>query len=269
MKNPPGTSPWSANAIALLVRSVFSPVYDVRYRDRAAFLPFAETLVVSDLHVGRAEASDVAFPLGERSDLRDRLSALVEAFDPAEVVFAGDVLHRFDTATTAAESGLDELVGVCRNAGVKPILVRGNHDTVLASAWDGKVFDQYVVAESPTVVVCHGHTAPVAESEVESSATSETDASLYVIGHVHPAITIEGRRRPCYLYGESVYRGSDVLVLPAFSRLAAGVPVNGMDADDTRSPLVSDVDDFRPIVYDEDADDTLSFPPLGEFRRML
>jgi hypothetical protein len=236
-------------------------VRDLTYRDRAVYLPAAETLVVADLHVGRAEASDVAFPLGEGADLRERLAALVAAFDPTEVVFAGDVLHRFDAATVGAESRLSDLAAVCREAGAELVLVRGNHDTMLETVWDGDVLDEYAVdsagdADDPGVVVCHGHAEPAA------------DASLYVVGHVHPAITIEGRRRPCYLYGDVAHRGADVLVLPAFTRLAAGVPVNGMRGE-TRSPLVGDVDAFRPLVYDADAEETLSFPPLGEFRRML
>ncbi|MFC6726418.1 metallophosphoesterase, partial [Halobium palmae] len=39
------------------------------FRNRAVFLPAAETLVVADLHVGRDENSGVEFPLGERADL--------------------------------------------------------------------------------------------------------------------------------------------------------------------------------------------------------
>ncbi|MDS0293489.1 metallophosphoesterase [Halogeometricum luteum] len=232
-------------------------MHDVTYRDRAAYLPFADALVVADLHVGRAEASNVDFPLGEEASLEARLAALVDAFDPAAVVFAGDVLHRFDGATVRAAEGVSDLVAVCREGGARPVMVRGNHDTALRTAWDGDVHNEYVAAENPKTVVCHGHAAP------------ETDASLYVVGHVHPAITVESVRRPCYLYGEGVHRGADVLVLPAFTRLAAGVPVNGLSGGDSGSPLATDLDAFRPVVCDEDAGEALPFPPLGEFRRML
>ncbi|MDS0298129.1 metallophosphoesterase family protein [Halogeometricum sp. S1BR25-6] len=232
-------------------------MHDVTYRDRAAYLPFADALVVADLHVGRAEASNVEFPLGEEADLGERLAALVDAFDPAEVVFAGDLLHRFDGATVRAAEGVSDLVAVCRERGARPVVVRGNHDTALETAWDGDVHGEYALTDDPRTVVCHGHVAP------------EADASLYVVGHVHPAITIESVRRPCYLYGEGVHRGADVLVLPAFTRLAAGVPVEGLSGEKSGSPLVTDVDAFRPVVYDEDAGEVLSFPPLGEFRRML
>jgi hypothetical protein len=95
------------------------------------------------------------------------------------------------------------------------------------------------------------------------------DADLYLVGHDHPAISIEGRKRPCFLYGPDSYRGGDVLMLPAFSRLAAGATVNGMRTSDFQSPLVTDADALRPVVYDPDREEALSFPPLGEFRRLL
>ncbi len=158
---------------------------DAQFRDRAVYLPAEETLVVADLHVGRDAASAVELPLGERADLTDRLSALLAAFDPREVVVAGDLLHAFDR------------------------IPEGVAETV--------------------------------------AALGETVA----------------------LYGPESYRGGDVLMVPAFNRLAPGVTVNGMSARDFQSPLVRDVDALRPVVWDSDSDEALSFPPLGEFRRML
>jgi hypothetical protein len=230
-------------------------VQDLSFRDRAAFLPGPGVLVVADVHVGRDEASGVEFPLGERADLRERLEELLAHYHPDEVVVAGDVLHSFSQVSHAVEASLHELVACCRDAGARPVLVAGNHDTVLAEVWDGPVHDSYRPDDG--TVVCHGH------EEVDESA------ERYVVGHDHPAIEIEGQRRPCYLFGEGVYRGADVLMLPAFNRLAAGVPVNGMCTADFQSPFVTDVDAFCPIVYDEYSHETLRFPPLGEFRGML
>ncbi|WP_435062928.1 metallophosphoesterase [Halobaculum sp. EA56] len=258
-------------------------------RDRAAYLRDADALVLADLHVGRAEASNVEYPLGEAADLTDRLTALLDRFDPGEAVFAGDVLHRFDRVSVAAERSLSGLVDACRDAGARPVLVRGNHDTSLSAAWDGPVHDAHeldVRVRGRPAVVRHGHEAPPGDEA----------AGLYVIGHDHPAIAIEGDRRPCYLYAERAYRGADLLMLPAFSRLAAGVEVNRLTASEFRSPFVVDADALRPIVApdggggddgdrdgtdadaagsgggsgtDRDGDDPLEFPPLGEFRRLL
>ncbi|MFC6826327.1 metallophosphoesterase [Halopelagius fulvigenes] len=234
-------------------------MFEVVYRDRAAYLPGADALVLADVHVGRDEASSVEFPLGERRDLRERLADHLDARSPETVVFAGDVLHEFGSATSRAREGVADLTEACREAGARPVFVRGNHDTVLDSVFDGTVHDEYVLGgeTDASVVVCHGHALP------------EREASLYVVGHDHPAITIEGTRRPCFLYGEEAFRGADVLMLPAFNRLAAGVVVNRLRTRDVQSPLVTDIDAFRPILYDESADEALTFPPLGEFRRML
>ncbi|WP_435182867.1 metallophosphoesterase [Halobellus sp. EA9] len=228
----------------------------IEYRERSVFLPDADALVVADLHVGRASASDVAFPLGERRDLRDRLDARLAAFDPGTVVFAGDVLHRFGTVTERSRETVAELAGACRDAGSEPVFVRGNHDAALDRVRDG-VRDVYVASEDPRVVVCHGHERP------------EIDADRYVIGHDHPAIAIEGRRRPCFLDAPDAHRGADVLMLPAFSRAAAGVEINDARGSDLQSPLLDRLDDARPIVYDGDAGKALAFPPLGEFRQLL
>ncbi|MFB6303840.1 MAG: metallophosphoesterase [Haloferacaceae archaeon] len=222
---------------------------------RACYLPDPDALVVADLHVGRAAASDVEYPLGERADLRERLAAAVDRFDPGTVAFAGDLLHRFDDASARSADALRDLAGVVRDAGARPVLVAGNHDVRLDEVWTGDAHDEYRLADG--TVVCHGHAEPTA------------DAPAYVVGHDHPTIAIEGQRRPCLLYGEGVYRGADLLMLPAFSRVAPGVEVNGMYASDFASPLVRDADALRPAVHDPDADETLAFPPLGRFRRML
>ncbi|OYR43184.1 metallophosphoesterase [Halorubrum sp. Ib24] len=232
------------------------------FGERAAYLDRHDALVVADLHVGRGEASAVSLPIGEREDLVDRLRGHLARFDPAAVVVAGDVVHTFDRVTDRSLGTLEALRDACEASGAALELVAGNHDTALANAWDDRVHEEYVLdaAGSPRTVVCHGHEAP------------STAADRYVIGHVHPTIEIEGDRRPCFLGGEGVYRGVDLLVLPAFTRLAPGVAVNDMRTGAFDSPLVTDADRLAPVVVDPDASDaegSLRFPPLGEFRELL
>jgi len=231
-------------------------VDDVTFHRRAVFLPATATLVVADLHVGRAEASNVTLPLGEREDLVGRLRTLVDETHPDTVAFAGDVLHRFDRVTDRARGAVDALVAVCHDADARPVFVRGNHDTALDSVREG-VETAAVVDTDPRTVVCHGHERP------------DPDADRYLIGHDHPAITIEGQRHPCFLHVPDAYGGADVVVLPAFSRLAAGVTVNDARGSDLQSPLVDDLTDARPTVYDGEDGAALTFPALSKFRRLL
>lgn len=224
----------------------------VTFRDRAAYL--ADTLVLADLHVGADAASGVEFRLGEREDLTRRFGALVEHFDPSAVVLAGDLLHSFGTIPEGVVETVSALRRTAREAGVRAVVTPGNHDTLLSELWDGPTEREYRAGDT---VILHGHEA------------AESDADRYVVGHDHPVIAIEGQRHPCYLYGPETYRGADVLVLPAFTRLMRGSTVNGMTATDFQSPLVTNADALRPVVRDEDADESLEFPALGSFRRFL
>ncbi len=108
---------------------------------------------------------------------------------------------------------------------------------------------------SDGTVVCHGHEYPEAEGR------------RYVVGHDHPVIAIEGRRRPCFLVGE--HEGAPVLGLPAFNPAVRGTAVNGWADGDPLSPLLRSVTAFRPVVWDADAGEPLVFPPLGSLQPYL
>jgi len=225
---------------------------DVTLCDRAVLL--GDVLVLADLHVGRGAASNVELPVGEGEDMVRRFEALCQALNPEEVVVAGDLLHSFQSVPGPVDETLSGLRAAAREVGARVVVTPGNHDTLLDAVWSGPTTEEYRVGET---IICHGHVEPSAEAE------------RYVIGHDHPTITIEGQRRHCYLTGDGVYEGVDLLMLPSFNRLVRGVEINGMRAADFMSPLVSDADALAPIVRDEDADETLEFPPLGSFRHRL
>jgi len=222
------------------------------YDDRALLL--GETLVVADLHVGRGTGGNLSMPVGSGTDMVERFQSLCARHDPDEVVFAGDLLHSFQTVPRTVEDTIAGLRSACRAVGARPVVTPGNHDTMLSSVWEGPTDSEYCVGDA---VVCHGHESP------------GTAADRYVVGHDHPTIEIEGQRRPCYLVGPAQYDGSDVVMLPSFNKLNAGVVVNQMRASDFQSPLITDTNRLEPVVWDDHARETRAFPPLGEFRRML
>ena len=234
---------------------------DIVYRSRALWMPDAATLVISDLHIGRDEASNVQLPLGERDDLLERIQTHLRELTPETVVVAGDIFHRFEGATSDNRRTLAALVDACSDVDATCIFVRGNHDTGLDSTYNTTVVDSYTVegltAESPKTVICHGHTEPTITAE------------RYIIGHDHPAITIEGQRHPCFLSIPDSYQEANIIMLPAFSRLAAGVSINTASGNDFQSPLITRLEDARPTIYDEQAAESLSFPPLRSLRTML
>ena len=221
------------------------------YDDRAIVV--ADTLVLADLHVGKG-SSNLELPIGDSTDTIERLTGLLDRHDPSTVVVAGDLLHSFSTVPHTVEDTVESIRRRCREQGARLVVTPGNHDTMLDAVWTGPTTDEYAVGDT---VVCHGHGAPTA------------DADRYIVGHDHPIIEIEGQRQPCYLVAEDAYRGADIVMLPAFNRLLAGVEVKQMSATDFQSPLVTDTDEFRPLVWNDAGEETLEFPPLGEFRGML
>lgn len=226
----------------------------LEFRDRAVFLPEHATLVLADLHLGKDAASNVEWPVGERGDIAERFATLVERYDPDEIVVAGDFLHSFSTLPRGVMESIRELTSTAREVGARVVVTPGNHDSLLGEVWKGPTSDEYRVGGW---LITHGHEEP------------EGKANGYIVGHDHPTIDIEGRRQPCYLYAEDHYRGADLLMLPSFTKLAAGVVVNGMRTRDFQSPLVTRADDLEPVVRDEADDETLRFPSLGEFRDLL
>lgn len=232
-------------------------MHGVELRERAAYLTGPDVLVVADLHVGRDEESSVQFPLGERSDLLERLDGLLGHFSPETVVAAGDVLHSFEGATDRVQGTLDELELFCDAHAAEFRLLEGNHDRHLTEVWDGPVSAGFRAGD---FYVCHGHELP--------GSADCSDEDRYVVGHEHPTVSVEGVRHPCYLTGPG-WNGCELLMLPAFNRLAPGVEVNGMTTADFDSPFVTDAEVLRPLVYDEDSQEVLDFPPLGEFRELL
>ncbi|CQH51809.1 probable phosphoesterase [Halobacterium hubeiense] len=222
------------------------------FGERAAYLPEADALVLADVHVGRDAASDVALPLGERADLVERLDALLAEFEPATVVVAGDLLHVHGSVPEGVRETVGAIEAAVREADATFRVVRGNHDAMLDAV--GIDAEESVVLADGTAI-WHGHDDP------------PVDAERYVVGHEHPAVEIEGARHPCFLYGPRQHDGSDVVVLPAFTRLAPGTLVNGLRRDDSLSSMLSDPSGFRPVVVSDG--ETLAFPALGEFRGLL
>ncbi|MEF8774396.1 MAG: metallophosphoesterase [Halobacteriales archaeon] len=227
---------------------------------RAAYLPAADALVVADVHLGRARESNVDFPLGESGDVRERFLTAVERFEPATVVVAGDLLHPFDRIPSTVVEAAERLASAVAATGADVVVTPGNHDAGIESVLDDRpdvtLSETYRLRDG--TVVAHGHEPP------------DPDADRYVIGHDHPAITIEGEKHPCFLHGEGTYRGADVLMLPAFDRLARGAAVEGMAERDFLSPVLADgIEAYRPVVFDKGAGEALAFPPMGELREHL
>lgn len=243
-------------------RTSSNPEASIRVSDRAVYLPEAETLVCADLHLGRGASSAVEAPIDAVVDIAGRIEALCARFGPETVVVAGDLLDDFSRIPPGVHTAVTDLVEAVESAGASVVVTPGNHDRLLQTVYDGESVAEYALDDGETVV-CHGHREP------------ETQAARYVVGHDHPAISIEGRKLPCVLYGQEVYEPdadaspADVVVCPAFTPLARGTTINARRGGDFQSPLLSAPGRFHPVVRDETGDETFWFPALGSMRGLL
>lgn len=179
--------------------------------DRAVWLAATRTLLIADLHLGKAQSFrrlGVPVPSGTTARSLARLDQLIEQHRPTELIVLGDLLH----GPLAQQGPAIEALAVWRegHAGIAVRMVRGNHD---ASAGDPPArCGVEVIAgqlERGGLALCH------------DSADAAGRPAL--AGHLHPVLRMRGRadrlRVACY------WLRPDALVLPAFGEFTGGWPV--------------------------------------------
>lgn len=167
---------------------------------RAVFWQKENALILSDLHIGKtAHFRKNGIPLSShmmKNDL-DRLSFLIEYFQPEKLIVVGDLLH------AGNNSDVDEFC-TWKNqyTTLKFYLIEGNHDR-MTEALDKKLcldFKHHLLQIAP-IVFLHDH--------------DKNNPEFQITGHIHPGIILNSAvkkiRLPCFV------QTSGQLLLPAFS----------------------------------------------------
>lgn len=175
---------------------------------KALYWPAARTLMVADIHFGKAasfRALGVPVPHGTTSENLAALDALLRDYDIARIVFLGDFLHAKAAQAPATLQAM--LAWRRRHAQLELLLVRGNHD---ARAGDPSALLDITLVDEPfrcgPFALCHH---------------PDLAGDAYVIaGHVHPVYTLrsarEALRLPCFVVG------AQRAILPAFGAFTGG-----------------------------------------------
>ncbi len=184
--------------------------------DGALFWPARRTLVVADLHFGKADAfraATVAVPGGAEVTLA-RLDEALQATAADRLIVLGDFWHVWEGRT---ERILDELA---RWRAARPELqiglVRGNHDRAgdPPAGW-GDGWQVLTLVDSPFRFTHH----------------PEPSSDGYVLaGHLHPGVVVAGRGRErlklaCFWFGPAVG------VLPAFGSFTGIAAISAAGGD--------------------------------------
>ena len=185
--------------------------------DRAAWLPQSRSLLVADLHLGKAQSfrrAGVPVPSGTTAAMFDRLDRLIERQVPSELIVLGDLLHGPLAQRGPAIEALAQWRA--RHDRIEVRMVRGNHD---ASAGDPPLRCGIEVHASPLLreglAFCHD--------------PEEGVPGFKLAGHLHPVArlraSIDRARVACF------WLQPRALVLPAFGEFTGGWPVVARDGD--------------------------------------
>jgi DNA ligase-associated metallophosphoesterase len=171
--------------------------------ERAVYVPDLHTLLVADVHVGKAasfRALGVPVPHGTTAGTLDRLSAVLAASGAHRLVVLGDFVHARRSFTIETLQALQRWRTVHEALAIT--LVRGNHDRRSGDPPRDLGID--VVDE------------PLALGPYQLLHEPRERPEGYVLaGHVHPSTVVGGSgfdrmRLPCFHFGARVG------VLPAF-----------------------------------------------------
>ena len=226
-------------------RSVRRAVTDVGLRlagedlvllpERALFWPRTATLVVADLHWGKAatfRAAGIPIPTGTTGEDLARLDGALQRTGADRLIVLGDLFHA--RAGRIATRTLAELrAWRATQPSVEMLLVRGNHDRHAGDPpEDLRINSVNAPAFVPPFILRH---------EPASSPQGYT-----LSGHVHPGLVLCGRalqreRLPCFLVGERT------AVLPAFGSFTGLGIVSPGPADRAFVIAESEVIEVRPI----------------------
>lgn len=193
--------------------------------ERAVWLPEHRTLLVADVHIGKAASFrrwGVPVPRGTTTDALDRLAMLVHRHRADRVIVLGDFLHSSHAHSPSTLGALARWRDAHRALAIT--LVRGNHD---AHAGDPPASLGIQVVDEPLrlggLALCH-HPQPV-------------EGAYTLAGHWHPCTSVSGRagdrlRLPCFWFGDRIDGPERAVgILPAFGAFTGMHPIEASGHD--------------------------------------
>jgi uncharacterized protein len=181
--------------------------------EKAIYLSSLNSLLVSDVHLGKSEtfqALGVPISNAVNQATLKRLRHLCEQFNPDHIFVLGDLFHsKFALVDEVFECWFEFLNAI--NADVKLIL--GNHDRALVST-----LNQLSIECIPNAIQI--------DTLVLSHEPSPQFGCLNICGHVHPCVNLKTKldrlRLPCFYFD-----GTDQsLILPSFGEFTGGYEVD-------------------------------------------
>ena len=171
---------------------------------KAIYWNNTETLIVSDVHLGKAShfrKHGMPIPMESGTDDLHHLDKLLHTHTPQRLLILGDLFHSDYNQEW-------EYFGALRKKylGVRFILVRGNHDILKEHHYEKHDIQLETEPVYENGFVFAHNFVKLKENEFSIS------------GHIHPGFVLHGKGRqsitlPCF------YKKKNTLIMPAFGRL--------------------------------------------------
>jgi uncharacterized protein len=197
---------------------------------RVLYYPSEKTLVISDVHLGKAghfRRYGIPIPTKINADNLSRLSQVISQFNPERLLFLGDLFH------SETNSEWDDFEQWRRQySSLSMTLLLGNHELYSAHKYEDLGLQVLSHLDLKNIRFLHDKEAPITP---DLGTQSSTQPSVYkpenntpqidpmnsnpikgwISGHLHPGIKIQGKGRqriilPCFV------QYTAQLVLPAF-----------------------------------------------------
>lgn len=181
---------------------------------RAALVTGSATLLVADLHLGKAATfrhAGIPVPEGSAQRDLDRLARLVLGRRVRRLLVLGDLFHAGTGCTPGVFAEFEALRGSI--AGTEVVLVRGNHDRSIGRLPAALGIDACLPRlDEPPFHFVH---------DPADGVDAVAAGRCVVAGHLHPTVAVRGRSGD-RLTGRCFLARPGLVVLPAFGSFTGG-----------------------------------------------
>jgi len=172
--------------------------------EKAVYWRDTETLIIADLHLGKAghfRKEGIAAPGDINRRNLDRLTELLNRWQPVSLLILGDLFH-----SSANREWFEFEDWRLKYRSVMIRLVNGNHDVLHHTFYQTAAIDTF--PEMVSSGFCFRHDPQLPHNREDKDV-------ITVAGHLHPGITIRGKGRqalrlPCFHFTDKQ------ILLPAF-----------------------------------------------------
>ena len=181
--------------------------------DKALYLPDEEALLVSDVHLGKAETfQSLGIPVSSQMNEEnlERLRQLKKQTKPKKLFILGDLFHSKKSLVPDVLIAWDTFL---KEIEAEVCLIVGNHDRRLVSALP------------PLAMDCQIDAVKLGSFLLSHEPESNHGSALNICGHIHPVIGLrsstDSLRLPCFFVEHDHRR----LTLPSFGEFTGGYEV--------------------------------------------